>query len=111
MLHWSHMAFAAIFIIIVYVGIELGEVFATVFIIFPIGISVFSLLRQKDSKFGGFCCLLKGIYYAILAVYSIWQYYNNNTSLIQLAIGFTIALAIFESVVAIQNGIISMRKK
>lgn len=46
----------------------------------------------------------------MMAIYSIYQYYSKSENLSELAIGFTIALAIFESIISIRDGVITMIK-
>lgn len=69
------------------------------------------LLRKKEEAIQGFCLLLKGGYYLILSVYSTIQYYSKSEKLVELAVGFTISLAIFESATALSDGIIKIKTK
>lgn len=108
-LEWASMAYIAITGIVVCIVIEVLGNFPTIYIVLPICVGLLYLLRQYDESYIGFYYLLKGIYYFLLAIYSIWQYYSQTENLTELAIGFTIALAIFESITAIWDGIIKIK--
>lgn len=107
---WHALYAAGACIILLILLKALGE-FAVVYIALPICVGLLYIFRSYDEKYFGFYCLLKGIYYLLLAIYSIWQYYSNSQTLVVLSIGFTISLAIFESIVALRDGIIKMRAK
>lgn len=97
--------YAAIAIVVLIGGIEIWGSFAEIYIAIPIAISGLYILRYRDRVILNCYMLLKGIYYLCSAIYSIWQYYSESSKLSELAIGFTIALAIFECVIALKEAI------
>lgn len=105
------MVYAAVIIIVVIGIIKLLGWFAGIYIAIPLSVAVMYLLRKKEEAIQGFCLLLKGGYYLILSVYSTIQYYSKSEKLAELAVGFTISLAIFESATALSDGIIKIKTK
>ena len=55
--------------------------------------------------------LVKGFYYLGLSIISLIQFLCENQNVAELALGFTLALAIFESIAAISEGIMKLQKK
>lgn len=104
-LELASMAYAAMAIFMLCVSIKIWGNFTTIYIVVPISVGLLYIFRQYDEKYFGFYCILKGIYYFVMAIYSIWKYYSKSENLPELAIGFTIALAIFESIIAIRDGL------
>lgn len=107
----SSAIYAAGIIIVVIGGLDYWGVFAQIYIAIPLAISGLYILRYRDKKIINAYLCLKGLYYLSLAIYSIWQYYSESQRLSELAIGFTIALAIFESVTALRESVGSLIKK
>lgn len=103
--------YAALVIIILIVIIKFLGGFAGIYIVIPLSVVGMYLLRKNEGTIQGFCLCLKGIYYLILSIYSIVQYYSKSEKLAELAIGFTISLAIFESVTALSDGIEKIENK
>lgn len=54
--------------------------------------------------------LVKGFYYLGLSIISLIQFLCENQNVAELALGFTLALAIFESIAAISEGIMKLQK-
>lgn len=100
--------YVAIAVIILVGGIKVWGIFIEMYIAIPIAIALLYLLRQKDNGILGVYFVLKGLYYAGLAIYSICQYFINYEKIEVLALGFTLALAIFESFTALIDGIEKM---
>lgn len=51
------------------------------------------------------------IIYQCLSIISLIQFLCENQNVAELALGFTLALAIFESIAAISEGIMKLQKK
>ena len=104
------MIYAAVTVIVLIGVIEKCGWFSGIYIAIPISVVGMYLLRKKDEVIQTFCLVLKGIYYLVLSVYSIIQYYSKSEKLAELAIGFTISLAIFESTTALSDGLEKMNE-
>lgn len=97
--------YVAISIIVLVSGVKFWGVFIEIYIAIPIVIALLYVLRHKEEKIEGFYLILKGIYYAGLAIYSTYQYLIKTMELEELALGFALALAIYESIAALIGGI------
>ena len=58
----------------------------------------------------GVMTFTKGIYYVGLTIISIIQVFLTTANVAELALGFTLSLAIFESVTALDDGYKNMKK-
>ena len=103
--------YAGLAVIVLVGGMNCWNSFLEVYIAIPIAISGLYILCYRDKNIVNFYFFLKGLYYLSLAIYSIWQYYSESQRLSELAIGFTIALAIFESVTALIESASNLLKK
>lgn len=99
------MIYAAVVDVVLIIIVEKWGWFSGIYIGIPVSVVVMYLLRKRDEAIEAFYLILKGIYYLILFIYSIIQYYSKSEKLAELAIGFTISLAIFESATALSDGI------
>mgnify|MGYP004571042259 CR=1 FL=1 len=105
------MLYAALVAIILIIIIENCGWFAGIYIGLPLSVVIMSWIRRDDEMIQKFCVLLKGIYYIAVALYSIVQYYSKSEKLAEVAVGFTIALAIFESTAALHDWILKIKSK
>lgn len=78
--------------------------FIAFYILTPILIAVnIVFFKNKELIMGGMT-LIKGIYYIGVIIISLIQYLCESSYATELALGFTLSLAIFESITAISNG-------
>lgn len=77
--------------------------FVVFYILTPILIAL-NLVFFHSDWIKGIFIFIKGLYYLGLAIISVVQYLLENQDVAELALGFTLALAIFESVTALSEG-------
>ncbi len=96
--------YVGVAVIVLVGGINIWGVFVEVYIAIPIAIALLYLLKYKENGILGTYLILKGLYYAGLAIHSTFQYFMKYEKIEVLALGFTLALAIFESFTALIDG-------
>ncbi len=78
----------------------------------PLVISVFFLLNGINESALKRFALFKGFFYFLLVVISMVHYvYEENTDLGRLALGFTLSIAVFESVIGFIEGLEWIKQK
>lgn len=85
--------------------------FYTLYIITPIILALNIVLFDSTEWLWGLFTMVKGVYYAGIAIISICQYFiKADASLMTCALGFTLSLGIFEAITASASGLRSMRE-
>jgi len=83
------------------------DIFIVFYVMMPSWIAL-NLLLFRSQWMSGLFIVLKGVYYLGVIVVSAIQFFLKSDSMTETAIGFTMALAIFESVTALSDGIEKM---
>lgn len=84
------------------------DIFIAFYVFTPMLISLqLVFFYTDDSKF--IFILMKGFYYLGLGSVSLIQFLRKSPDVAELALGFTLALAIFESVAALSEGFMKLR--
>lgn len=83
------------------------DIFIAFYILTPLLIAVNYICFNTD-RMKGILTIIKGFYYIGLSVISIIQLTMSNQDVAELAIGFTLSLAIFESIIALSEGYIKI---
>lgn len=79
------------------------SVFIALYILTPLFIALHMILFNTD-YLKGVMTFTKGIYYVGLTIISVIQVFFTTVNVAELALGFTLSLAIFESVSALYDG-------
>lgn len=79
------------------------DIFVAFYIFVPVLIAL-NLIFFNSEWMNGIMTFIKGIYYVGLIIISIIQFLLKNEDVGELALGFTIALAIFDCVNALSEG-------
>lgn len=82
---------------------EVLSVFIALYILTPLFIALNKILFNTD-YLKGVMTFTKGIYYVGLTIISVIQVFFTTVNVAELALGFTLSLAIFESVSALYDG-------
>lgn len=85
------------------------SVFLTLYIFIPLLIAL-HIIFFNSNYLKGVMTFTKGIYYVGLTIISIIQIFLTTANVAELALGFTLSLAIFESVTALDDGYKNMKK-
>lgn len=85
------------------------SVFIAFYILTPLLIA-FHIVFFNSDYLKGIMTFTKGIYYVGLTIISIIQVLSTTTNVSELALGFTLSLAIFESTMALDDGYKNMKK-
>lgn len=89
---------------------NLMDLFSTVYILFPALIALHIIIYRHCDGLKGFMTFIKGIYYWGLAIMTILQYWHGSNNAEILILGFTLAIAVFESITAISDGCEKMKR-
>ena len=97
--------------IVMLIGIIIKElsIFLALYILIPLLIALHMIFFNSD-YLKGVMTFTKGIYYVGLTIISIIQVFLTTANVAELALGFTLSLAIFESVTALDDGYKNMKK-
>lgn len=79
------------------------SVFIAIYILIPLLIALHMIFFNTD-YLKGVMTFTKGIYYIGLTIISVIQVFFTTVNVVELALGFTISLAIFDSVAALYDG-------
>lgn len=79
------------------------SIFIALYILTPLFIALHMILFNTY-YLKGVMTFTKGIYYAGITIISIIQVFFTTTNVAELALGFTLSLAIFESISALYDG-------
>lgn len=95
--------------IIMLVGIITNrlDIFIAFYVLTPTLIAL-NLMFFNTDWMKGVLTFIKGFYYLGLTVISLVQFLLRNQNVAELALGFTLALAIFESITALSEGYLKM---
>ena len=85
------------------------SVFLTLYIFIPLLIALHMIFFNSD-YLKGVMTFTKGIYYVGLTIISIIQVFLTTAYVVEIALGFTLSLAIFESITALYDGYKNMKK-
>ena len=85
------------------------SVFIALYILIPLFIALHMILFNTD-YLKGIMTFTKGIYYVGLTIISVIQIFFTTANVAELALGFTLSLAIFESVSALSDGYKNMQE-
>ena len=78
--------------------------FIAFYVFTPILIALNLILFDSTDEMWGFLTITKGFYYIGLCIISTLQFLFRSEDVAVLALGFTLSLAIFESVTALSDG-------
>gem|GEM_PF-1288756 len=84
--------------------------FIAFYIFTPIMIALNLILFDSTDWMWGFMTFVKGCYYFGLIIISAIQFFLGSKEVATLALGFTLSLAIFESITALSEGYRKMKK-
>lgn len=86
------------------------DTFIAFYIFTPVLIALNLILFDSNDWIWGFMTFVKGIYYFGLVIITTVQFLFGNEEVAVLALGFTLSLAIFESITALSDGYSKMKK-
>lgn len=89
---------------------KLIDLFVGIYILFPILIALHIIIFKYSDRIKGFMTFIKGVYYCGLILMAMLHYWYNSESTEILILGFTLAIAVFESITAIFDGCEKMKK-
>ena len=97
--------------ILMLIGIIIKElsIFLALYILIPLLIALHMIFFNSD-YLKGVMTFTKGIYYVGLTIISIIQVFFTTANVAELALGFTLSVAIFESITALDDGYKNMKK-
>lgn len=84
--------------------IKVLDPFIAFYVLTPVLIVLNLILFDSTDWMWGFLTFIKGFYYLGLIIISIVQFLLGSEEVAVLALGFTLSLAIFESITALSDG-------
>lgn len=97
-------------IMILGIVMEVLDVFIAFYILIPVLIALNLILFDRTDQMWGFMTFVKGFYYLGLIIISTVQFLLGSEEVAVLALGFTLSLAIFESITALSDGYRKMKE-